>query len=460
MVKFAIPVFFALVLQALYGMVDLLIVGRFATSNDMSAVGTGTQIMMSITFVVCALSMGTTISLGQSIGAGDFRRSGKIIGSSISLFGILSLLNTVIVPLLAPALSRLMNAPSEAFDLTVDYVVIIGLGSCAMIFYNLIGGVFRGMGDSKTPLITVAVACVVNIVGDLWLVAGLGMGTCGAALATVFAQLISVIFSLWYLKRQELPFALSRSDLRLDREVTRRIVVLGAPLSLQSLLVSTSFLVILAIVNNLGVAASAGVGVSGKICDVVMLFPSAFSQAVAAFVSHNIGAKRYDRACLALKKAIAMAMALSLVMFWAGFWHGDDLARIFTNDAAVIASAYSYLRAYAIDSLLTSFLFCYIGFYNGLGMTKFVLIQGLVGAFVVRIPVAYFMSKWEPVSLFHIGLATPMASVVQIALCFGCMLLANKQFGNQGGKPRNGQGGEPRSNQGSNRLSLASENAG
>ena len=429
MVKFAIPVFFALVLQALYGTVDLLIVGRFATSNDISAVGTGTQIMMSITFIICALSMGTTISLGQSIGAGDHQRSGSIIGSSICLFGLLGLVNTILVPVFAPELARMMNAPNESFALTVQYIRIFGFGSCAMIFYNLIGGVFRGMGDSKTPLITVAVACVINIAGDLWLVAGLGMGTRGAALATVFAQLVSVIFSLWYLRHQELPFELGWHNLRMNREVTQRVVALGAPLSLQSLLVSTSFLVILAIVNSLGVTASAGVGVSGKICDFVMLFPSAFSQAVAAFVSHNIGAKRYDRARLALKKAITLAMALSVIMFWAGFWHGDDLARIFTSDVAVIAAAYSYLRAYAIDSLLVSFLFCFIGFYNGLGMTKFVLVQGLVGAFVVRIPIAYFMSKWEPVSLFHIGLATPTATVVQIGLCFGCLLWANKRFG-------------------------------
>ena len=433
LLRFMLPVFLAMLLQAMYGAVDLLIVGQFAQSLDVSAVSTGSQMMMTITNLVTSFAMGTTILLGQRIGEGRGREGGQVVGSSICLFGAIALAFTALLPLLAGPLSAVMNAPKEAFAATVSYIRICGLGSLFIIAYNLIGSVFRGIGDSKTPLLTVFIACVFNIAGDLLLVAVFHMGTAGAAIATVAAQAISVGISLLLLRRRRLPFAFSRKDLRFQGGLIRQVTGLGLPIALQDLLVGISFLVLLAIVNDLGLTPSAGVGVAERVCGFIMLIPSAFMQAMAAFVAQNYGAGRYERAKRALGYAIGVSAALAVGMFALSFWRGDLLSGIFSKDPEVIAASADYLKAYAIDCLLTCFLFCFIGFFNGIGMTRFVMVQGIVGAFLVRIPVAFLMSKEVPVSMFHIGLATPCSTVMQVLLCLICFRWANQRLGPGGG---------------------------
>ncbi len=428
LIKFMLPVFFAMLLQAMYGAVDLLIVGQFAQSLDVSAVSTGSQMMMTITNLVTSFAMGTTILLAQRIGEGRGKEGGEVVGSSICLFGVIALTFTGLLPLLAGPLSSVMNAPEEAFDATVSYIRICGFGSVFIIAYNLIGSIFRGIGDSKTPLITVLIACVCNIAGDLLLVAVFHMGTAGAAIATVAAQAISVVISLLILRKRTLPFSFERKDIRFRGGIIRRVTALGLPIALQDLLVGISFLVLLAIVNDLGLTPSAGVGVAERVCGFIMLIPAAFMQAMAAFAAQNIGAGKYDRAKRALWYAVGVSTALAVVMFAVTFWRGDLLAGIFSNDPTVIAAGADYLKAYAIDCLLTCFLFCFIGFFNGLGMTRFVMVQGIVGAFLVRIPVAFLMSREIPVSMFHIGLATPCSTVLQVAMCLICFAIVNKKY--------------------------------
>ena len=437
LIRFMVPVFLAMFLQSMYGAVDLLIVGRFAQSLDVSAVSTGSQMMMTITGLVTSFAMGTTILLGQRIGEGRGRDGGEVVGSSIALFGAIAVILTALIPALARPLSRVMNAPSEAFDATAAYIRICGLGSVFIIAYNLIGSVFRGIGDSRTPLMTVLIACVCNIAGDLLLVAVFHMGASGAAAATVVAQAISVVISLLVLRRQALPFQFERKDIRFEGGIVRRIAALGLPIALQDLLVGISFLVLLAIVNGLGLIPSAGIGVAERVCGFIMLIPSAFMQAMAAFVAQNIGAGKYPRAKTALIYAIAVSTMLAVLMFALTFWRGDLLSGVFSHDPAVILAAADYLKAYAIDCLLTCFLFCFIGFFNGLGMTRFVMVQGIVGAFLIRIPVAFLMSREVPVSMFHVGLATPCSTVVQVAMCLICFAAANRKYG----APRGGLNG-------------------
>ena len=428
LIRFVVPVFMAMFLQAMYGAVDLLIVGKFAQSVDVSAVSTGSQIMMTITNLITSFAMGTTILLGQRIGEGRSREGGQVIGSSICLFTVIALVFTVLVPLLCRPLSALMNAPEEAFEETAAYIRICGLGSLFIIAYNVIGSIFRGIGDSKTPLMTVLIACVCNIAGDILLVAVFHMGTAGAAIATVGAQMASVLISLLILRHRNLPFQVQRADLHFNGMVIRKVTGLGIPIALQDLLVGISFLVLLAIVNGLGLVASAGIGVAEKVCGFIMLIPAAFMQAMAAFVAQNIGAGRYDRARKALVYAIAVSAVLAVLMFVLTFWRGDLLSGIFANDPQVILASADYLKAYAIDCLLTCFLFCFIGFFNGLGMTRFVMIQGILGAFLVRIPVAFFMSRQVPVSMFHIGLATPCSTIVQVILCLIWFRRASRKY--------------------------------
>lgn len=432
LLRFVLPVFFAMFLQSMYGAADLMIVGQFAAPLDVSAVSTGSQIMMTLTNLVTSFAMGTTILLGRRIGEGNAREGCRVIGSSICLFAGIAAALTLLIPLSGPALSAVMHAPKEAFAETVQYIRICGLGSVFIIAYNLIGSIFRGIGDSRTPLLTVFIACVFNIAGDLLLVAVFHMGTSGAAVATVAAQAISVVISLALMRRRELPFRLSKKDVRFDRPLIRQVTVLGFPIALQDLLVGVSFLVLLSIVNSLGLMASAGVGVAEKVCGFIILIPAAFMQAMAAFVAQNMGAQKYDRAKKSLLYAIGVSTALAVVMFIVTFWHGRLLSSVFANDAQVIAASADYLKAYAIDCLLTCFLFCFIGFFNGLGMTRFVMIQGITGAFCVRIPVAFFMSRQVPVSMFHMGLATPCATVLQVVMCLLCFRFANRKYGGSG----------------------------
>ncbi|MBO5640652.1 MAG: MATE family efflux transporter [Oscillospiraceae bacterium] len=384
LIRFSLPILAALFLQALYGAVDLLVVGKYAATADVSGVAVGSQIMMTVTGLISSLAMGSTILLGQKLGMRAEKDCGSVIGVSIAFFGLVGLALTLLLPLLSAVLARLMNAPEEAFRETRQYIAICGGGSLAIVEYNVLGSVMRGLGDSRTPLMTVAIACAVNIAGDLLLVAVFHLGAAGAAIATVAAQLISVLVSFLVLRRRGLPFPFSRRDVRFDGRALRTMLRFGVPIALQDVLVSLSFLVILSIANSLGLAASAG---------------------------------KDDRAIRGLRIAIALSTAFGLVMFYLAFFHGDLLCGIFARDESVILAGADYLKAYAIDCLFTCFLFCFIGFYNGLGYTGFVSVQGVAAAFLVRIPVAILMRRVLG-TLFGIGLGVPVATACQILACF------------------------------------------
>lgn len=417
LIRFSLPILLALFLQALYGAVDLFVVGKFALDEDVSGVAVGSQIMTMFTNLISSFSMGATVLLGRKIGEGDRESGGRIIGTSILMFMTVGLVLTAAIPLLSGHLTALMQAPEESFLNTREYIFVCGAGSIMIVAYNAIGSIMRGMGDSRTPLITVAIATVVNIAGDLLLIAGLHMGSTGAALATVTAQTVSVIISLIILSRREFPFTFTKNDLRIERPFMKSIIRLGTPIAVQDLLVGVSFLFLMAIVNTLGLIASAGVGVAIKVCAFIMLAPSAFMQSMSAYVAQNYGAGRIDRAMKGLKIAIGISMLFGLFMFWLSFFHGDLLCRFFNNNPDIIAAGYDYLKAYGIDCLLTCFLFCFIGFYNGLGYTGFVMVQGISAAFLIRIPFAWMMCRMTG-RLFYIGLGIPCSTVFQILLCF------------------------------------------
>ena len=422
MLRFSLPILAALILQTAYGAVDLWMVGRFATAADVSAVSTGSQLMHTITCVVTGLTMGTTVMLGQTLGQGKGEEAGSIIGSSIALFSLIAALLTAFTILGAGWLARITQVPEEAIPPSLSYIRMCGAGLCFITAYNVFGSIFRGMGDSKTPLMTVAIACAVNVAGDYLLVAVLGLGALGAAIATVCAQGVSVAVSLLVVSRRGLGFPFSPRDIRFHRVKVGRILRLGTPVALQDGLVSISFLVILSIVNSLGLVASAGVGVAEKLCGFIMLVPSAFSQSVTTFVAQNVGAGRLDRARKCLGQGILASLCFGVVIGYLSFFHGSVLAGLFNGDPAIVFAAADYLRAYAIDVLMTSFLFPFIGYFNGRGSTGFVMVQGLVGAFCIRIPVSFFMSRLLPVSLFRVGLATPCSSLAQILPCGGYFL--------------------------------------
>lgn len=416
LIRFALPILLALFLQAMYGGVDLLVVGRFAETADVSGVSTGSQIMQVVTFCTTSLAMGITILVGQAIGRGKPDEANRVIGSGVCLFAVLAVGLSALMVVFAGPLARLMHAPDEALSQTCAYIRICGAGTVFISAYNLLGSIFRGLGDSKMPLVTVTIACVINIFGDLLLVAVFGMGAAGAALATVASQAVSVLLSFLIIRRRKI-LSLTRRDLRFDRTIIWRILKLGVPISLQDFLVGISFLILLIIVNSKGLVASAGMGVAEKVCTFIMLVPCAASQSLAAFVAQNIGAARPDRAKKALRYGMGVAAVFGVAMSYLAFFHGDTVSLLFTKDALVAAASHSYLKAYGIDCLIAPFLFSFFGYYSGCGKTAFVMFQGIFGAFCVRIPVAYFMSRLPGATLFMIGLGTPASSVVQLTLC-------------------------------------------
>lgn len=424
--RFMLPVLGALILQAAYGAVDLLVVGRFGSTSGLSAVSTGSQVLNLVTFVVTQLAMGVTVLIARYIGEKREKEIGAVLGGAAVVFTILAGCLFVLLVLFARPISVLMQAPQEALALTASYVRICGCGILFIVAYNVLSAVFRGLGDSRSPLLFVLVACLVNVAGDLVLVAGLHLDAAGAALATVLAQAVSVGCALAILRRKKLPFTFRKSDVRLN-EQCRRFLAIGLPLALQEFLTQLSFLALCAFVNRLGLAASSGYGVASKIVSFVMLVPSALMQSMASFVAQNIGAGNVKRAKKSMFTGIAVGVAFGIVMFALVLRKGDVLAGLFSTDAEVVRRGFEYLRGFAPETIVTAVLFSMVGYFNGSNRTLWVMIQGLIQTLLVRLPLAYYMSIQPNASLTKIGMSAPVATVVGIVLNIGCFLYLNRK---------------------------------
>ena len=416
---FMLPILGALVLQAAYGAVDLLVVGRFGSTIGLSAVSTGSQVLNLVTFVVTQLAMGVTVLIARYLGEKKPEIIGSVIGGATVVFAILSAVLFVVMVGFARGISVLMQAPAEAVGLTASYVRICGAGIFFIVAYNMLAAVFRGLGDSKSPLLFVLVACVINIIGDLVLVAGFHLDAAGAAIATVAAQAVSVVCAVVILLKKNLPFTIRKSDFRLNLQ-SRKFLGIGLPLALQEFLTQISFLALCAFINRLGLEASSGYGVACKIVNFAMLIPSSLMQSMASFVSQNIGAGNPKRAKKALFTGIGIGLAFGCVMFGLVFLKGDLLSSVFTTDAAVIQNAFDYLKGFAPETIVTAVLFSMVGYFNGNDKSVWVMIQGLVQTLLVRLPMAYIMSIQPNASLTMIGLAAPTSTAVGIVLnvCF------------------------------------------
>ena len=415
LIPFMIPILGALVLQAAYGAVDLLVVGRFGSTAGLSAVSTGSQILNLVTFVITQLAMGITVLIARYIGEKSTGQIGQLLGGAVTVFAIVSAVLFVVMVFFAKPLAVLMQAPQEAISLTTVYVRICGGGIFFIVAYNVLATIFRGLGDSRSPLIFVAVACVVNIIGDLILVAGFHLDAAGAAIATVAAQAVSVVLAIVLLKKKDLKFGIQKKDFRINGQC-KRFLKVGLPLALQEFLTQMSFLALCAFVNKLGLEASSGYGVACKIVNFAMLVPSSLMQSMASFVSQNVGAGKPDRAKKSMFTGMGLGVIVGVVVFICVWCFGDVLTSVFTTDTAVIQKGTEYLRGFAPETIVTAVLFSMVGFFNGYEKTVWVMIQGLVQTLLVRLPLAYVMSIQPHASLTKIGLAAPVAT------CFGIVL--------------------------------------
>lgn len=418
LVAFMLPVLGALILQAAYGAVDLLVVGRFGSTAGLSAVSTGSQVLNLVTFVVIQLAMGVTVLIARYLGEKRPEQIGAVVGGAAIVFVLIAVGLFVVMVCFAEPISVLMQAPAEAVDLTASYVRICGGGIFFIVAYNVLSAVFRGLGDSMSPLLFVLIACIVNVAGDLILVAGFRMDATGAAIATVLAQALSVVFAVLLLLKKDLPFAIVKSDFRWNPQC-RNFLRIGLPLALQEFLTQISFLALCAFVNRLGLEASSGYGVACKIVSFAMLVPSALMQSMASFVSQNIGAGKKKRAKKSMLTGIGVGVTIGCVVFALILLKGDLLAGIFSTDPAVIRNAYDYLKGFSMETIVTAVLFSMVGYFNGNNKTLWVMTQGLIQTLLIRLPMAYVMSIQPNASLTKIGLAAPVSTTVGIVLNIG-----------------------------------------
>ena len=430
LVAFMIPVLGALVLQAAYGAVDLFVVGRFGTTAGLSAVSTGSQVLNLVTFVITQFAMGITVLIARYIGEKKQKNIGALIGGSTVLFTVISVVLFVVMVLFATPISTLMQAPREALNLTATYVRICGGGIFFIVAYNVLSAIFRGLGDSKSPLIFVAVACLINVVGDLVLVAGFHLDAAGAAMATVLAQACSVLFALGLLKKRKLPFEIHKHDFKINPHCIRAMKI-GVPLALQECLTQISFLALCAFINRLGLEASSGYGVACKIVNFAMLVPSSLMQSMASFVAQNVGAGNEKRAKHSMFTGMGIGLFIGVFVFCLVLFKGDMLTGIFTTEQGVINQGYAYLKGFALETIVTAILFSMIGYFNGHDQTVWVMVQGLVQTLLVRLPLSYYMSIQPNASLTNIGLAAPIATITGIILNVCFYIYMNKKMNSE-----------------------------
>jgi len=428
LLRFALPTLLALLLQAAYGAADLIIVGNFGDASSVSAVGSGSEVMMLVTCILTGLTMGATVLIGQRIGEGRPREAGSTVGAAIALFALVAVLLTAVMELLTIPLCRLMQTPQEAFAKTVTYVRICSAGIVFITGYNVLSGIFRGIGNSVLPMRFVAIAAVCNIFLDLLLCGVFHMDVAGAAVATITAQGISVVLSLLMIRKQALPFRLERSAISLRNPDCRSILTLGMPIAFQDALVHFSFIAVNSFANGMGLLASAGYGIGNKLISFILLVPSAVGASVTAFVSQNVGAGKFGRAKTGLFQAMLTGVCFGMLLFLVGFFFGKPLSSLFSDDPAVISQAAEYLRGFAPDCILTCALFAFIGFYNGHGKTVWNMLQGIGSALLIRFPVSLLFSRLPNTNLLLLGLATPITTAVGILFYIGCYVTMKKKM--------------------------------
>ncbi len=423
LIRFAMPVMLSMILQILYSAVDLLIVGNFATTADMAGVTVSSQIMTTVMLGVSGITAGLTVLVGQFSGAGSHKDITRAIGASVFLFTLLSVGMTLLFIFLNNTIITVMRTPPEAIDAAKSYLFICTLGIPFIVGYNVVSGIFRGLGNSKTPLIFVAVACVINILLDLLFIKGFRMGAAGAALATVIAQAGSLASSVFYMRKKGIGYRFERDDFKLRREYAGRMLKIGLPISLQEVLISISFLLITAVVNQmaldsgLGAVPSAAVGTVEKLISFLMMPTIAVSTAVATMAAHNYGAHQNARARSCLWSGISISLAIAVPACAFCWLFGGLLTSIFSRDPEVVYKASLYLKTYSLDCVIVAFVFNFNAFFSSSNKSLFSMAHSLLTTFVIRVPFVIIVGGMAGVTLLLIGFAAPLSSLGSLILC-------------------------------------------
>lgn len=422
LIRFALPYLLACFMQTFYGMADLFVVGLYNGSQTTTAVAIGSQVMHMLTVIIVGLAMGATVRIGRYVGAGDKRAAAKTVGVSAAFFAIFAAALTVVLLLCVNLITSVMLTPAEAVGETRLYLGICFAGVPFITAYNVISSIFRGAGDSKRPMYFVTVACVVNIILDFVLIGGMGLGAAGAALGTVLGQAVSVLFAFGMLKRRDLGFQVARRDIRADRETVSQILKVGGPIACQDGLIQVAFIVITVIANSRGLVASAAVGIVEKLIGFLFLVPSAFLSAISAITAQNMGADKPERARASLGYGLIITMGWGALCALYSQFLPQTLVGLFTRDAAVLAAGCAYLRSYSFDTLFAAVHFCFSGYFCGDQKAGISFLHNITAILLVRIPGAYLASVYFPDSLYPMGWAAPLGSLLSALICVGFYL--------------------------------------
>ena len=414
---FSLPYLLSYFLQTLYGLADLFIIGQFEGVASTTAVSIGSQVMHMLTVMIVGLAMGSTVCIGQAVGAGDKKHASAAIGNTVTLFMLLSVVITALLLALVSPIVSVMSTPAEAADGTRAYLTICFIGIPFITAYNIISSIFRGLGDSKSPMIFIAVACAANIALDYIFIGAMGLGPAGAALGTTLSQAISVVFSLVVILRRKSGISLERRDLHPQRDTMGRLLRIGVPVAAQDGLIQIAFIVITVIANRRGLDAAAAVGIVEKIISFVFLVPSSMLSTVSALCAQNIGAGKQARAEQTLRYAVIIAVSFGIIIALLTQFISEQAVGLFTPDTVVIMLGGQYLRGYIWDALFAGIHFCFSGYFCACGRSEISFIHNISAIALVRIPGVYLTSKLFPDTLFPMGLATAAGSLLSVIIC-------------------------------------------
>ena len=423
---FSLPYLLSYFLQTLYGLADLFIIGQFEGVASTTAVSIGSQVMHMLTVMIVGLAMGSTVCIGQAVGAGDKKRASAAIGNTVTLFMLLSVVITALLLALVRPIVSVMSTPAEAADGTRAYLTICFIGIPFITAYNIISSIFRGLGDSKSPMIFIAVACAANIALDYIFIGAMGLGPAGAALGTTLSQAISVVFSLVVILRRKSGISLERRDLHPQRDTMGRLLRIGVPVAAQDGLIQIAFIVITVIANRRGLDAAAAVGIVEKIISFVFLVPSSMLSTVSALCAQNIGAGKQARAEQTLRYAVIIAVSFGIIIALLTQFISEQAVGLFTPDTVVIMLGGQYLRGYIWDALFAGIHFCFSGYFCACGRSEISFIHNISAIALVRIPGVYLTSKLFPDTLFPMGLATAAGSLLSVIICIIAFALLKK----------------------------------
>ena len=415
-VIFSLPYFLSYFLQTLYGLADLFIIGQYEGVASTTAVSVGSQVMHMLTVMIVGLAMGTTVSIGRAVGAGDKKRMSACVGNTVTLFMLVSIVLTAVLVLLVDPIVSVMSTPAEAVDGTARYLTVCFIGIPFITAYNIISSIFRGMGDSKSPMYFIAVACAANIALDYLFMGAMHLGPVGAALGTTLAQAISVLVAFIAIRRRR-SVAVSRGDLHPRRDVMGQILSIGVPVALQDGLIQIAFILITVIANLRGLTGSAAVGIVEKLISFLFLVPSSMLSTVSAIGAQNIGAGDYGRAKQTMWYAIGIAVGFGIIVCILFQFIAEPMVGLFTSDEGVIAAGGQYMHGYIFDCLFAGIHFCFSGYFCACGKSMISFIHNISGVALVRVPGAYLMSKMYPATLLPMGLATAAGSILQVLIC-------------------------------------------